>query len=101
MSLLQVSGHCASDCYKKKNDLKKKDHKRFTKYKEGYILIMAVYVDDLLISSNDINVLQLEKKSLGERLKLEDEGEILECLLCETEKKYYLRLTNMHFFHLC
>ena len=37
---------------------------------------MAVYVDDLLISSNDINVLQLEKKSLGERLKLEDEGEV-------------------------
>ena len=76
MSLLQVSGHCASDCYNKKNDLKKKDHKRFTKYKEGYILIMAVYVDDLLISSNDINVLQLEKKSLGERLKLEDKGEV-------------------------
>ena len=76
MSLLQVSGHCASDCYKKKNDLKKKDHKRFTKYKEGYILIMAVYVDDLLISSNDINVLQLEKKSLGERFKLEEEGEV-------------------------
>ena len=49
-------------------------HKRFIKYILECILIIAVYVDDVIIASNDTEALQLEKKILGELFEMEDEG---------------------------
>ena len=40
------------------------------------VIILALYVDDLLIASNDTDVLQLEKKALREHYDMEDEGEV-------------------------
>ena len=40
------------------------------------ILFIAVYVNDLLIASNDTDTLLLKKKRLGEHFKMEDEGEV-------------------------
>ena len=40
------------------------------------IMIMAVYVDDTILSSNDLKLLLSEKKRLSERFDMDDRGEI-------------------------
>ena len=43
-------------------------------------IIMALYVDDLIISSNDSELLIAEKQTLSSRFQMEDQGEIHFCL---------------------
>lgn len=50
--------------------------KLFIKNNQKCILIIAVYVDGRLIASNNTDTIQLEKKRLGERFEMEDEGEV-------------------------
>ena len=45
-----------------------------------HMMIVALYVDDLLIASNDITLLSEEKKKLGERFDMVDQGEVKFCL---------------------
>ena len=51
-------------------------HKRSVKDNQECILIIAVYVDNHLIASNNTGALQLEKKRLGERFEMEVEGKV-------------------------
>lgn len=55
-------------------------YKRFNKDGKEYILLIAVYVDDLLIASNDVEVLASEKRKLSARFEMEDQGEVHYCL---------------------
>jgi len=55
-------------------------YKRFNKEGKECILIVAVYVDDLLIASNDLEALALEKRKMRERFEMEDLGEVHYCL---------------------
>lgn len=50
--------------------------KRFIKDGQEVILLIAVYVDDLLIASNNDKELLSEKKQIGERFDMGDEGEV-------------------------
>ena len=43
---------------------------------EERIILIALYVDDLLIASNDINLLEMEKRNLSKRFEMVDEGEV-------------------------
>ena len=49
--------------------------KRFMKDGQERIIIIAMYVDDLLIASNNKSALESEKKGLADRYKMEDQGE--------------------------
>uniref|UniRef100_A0A7M5XDS1 Reverse transcriptase Ty1/copia-type domain-containing protein n=1 Tax=Clytia hemisphaerica TaxID=252671 RepID=A0A7M5XDS1_9CNID len=40
------------------------------------LIIIAVYVDDFTLASNDINLLEREKKNLAEKFDMVDQGEI-------------------------
>ena len=44
------------------------------------VIIIALYVDDLIIASNDNNLLIDEKHKLSNRFEMEDQGEIHYCL---------------------
>jgi len=46
----------------------------------GKFVFLSLYVDDLLIASNDINILKEEKESLKRAFEMEDQGEIHFCL---------------------
>ncbi len=48
----------------------------YVMYKEGKIVILALYVDDNVIMSNSKKLLMAEKKKLGQRFDMEDRGEI-------------------------
>ena len=50
--------------------------KRFWTNDQERIIIAALYVDDLLIASNDIDALNKEKDSLSTRFEMVDEGEV-------------------------
>ena len=47
---------------------------------ESSFIILALYVDDILISSNDSQMLEVEKKSLSRRFEMEDLGDAKYCL---------------------
>ena len=46
----------------------------------GKFVFLSLYVDDLLIVSNDISILKEEKESLKRAFEMEDQGEINFCL---------------------
>ena len=46
----------------------------------GKFVFLSLYVDDLLIASNDISILKEEKESLKRAFEMEDQGEIHFCL---------------------
>ena len=63
-------------------------HKRFRKDDKECITIMAIYVDDLLIASNDSEVIITEKKRLSDRFEMEDLDEAHFCLgMCIKRKR--------------
>ena len=75
-------------------------HKRFITENQECILIIAVYVDNLLIASNDTNTLQLEKKRLGERFEMEGEGQvhyILGICVMRNLKERFLTINQLAF----
>ena len=53
-----------------------------TECKDGKscLIIIAVYVDDTILASNDIGMLTAEKTKLKERFEMEELGEIHHCL---------------------
>lgn len=58
------------------------DYSLFTKKIDGDILIILVYVDDLLITGSDLNLIQQVRKDLQQRFKMKDLGEL----------KYFFRI---------
>ena len=44
------------------------------------LMISALYVDDLLLASNDINLMENEKKALQRKFEMEDQKEAGYCL---------------------
>ena len=53
-----------------------------TEVKDGKkcLMIIALYVDDVVLASNDVQMLKMEKAKLKERFEMEDLGEIHHCL---------------------
>ena len=54
--------------------------KHIVKGQKDVIIIIALYIDDLIITSNDSELLQAEKKQLSRRFKMVGQGEITFCL---------------------
>ena len=52
----------------------KYDYSVFTRIKGGSIIIILVYVDDILIASNDVDAMNSFKKFLDSKFKLKDLG---------------------------
>lgn len=46
----------------------------FTRVQKGSIIILLVYVDDILIASNDVDVVSAFKQFLDNKFKLKDLG---------------------------
>ena len=46
----------------------------FTKVQKGSIIILLVYVDDILIASNDVDAMNACKQYLDNKFKLKDLG---------------------------
>ena len=44
------------------------------------LLIIALYVDDVVLASNDVQMLKVEKGKLKKQFEMEDSGEIHHCL---------------------
>ena len=54
--------------------------KHVVKGQKDVIIIIALYGDDLIITSNDTELLLAEKKQLSRRFEMVDQGEITFCL---------------------
>ena len=52
----------------------KSNYSVFTRIKGGSIIIILVYVDDILIASNDVDAMNSFKKFLDSKFKLKDLG---------------------------
>ena len=52
----------------------KSDYSMFTRIQRGSIIILLVYVDDILIASNDVDVVNVFKQFLDNKFKLKDLG---------------------------
>ena len=50
-------------------------------------LILSLYVDDILIASNDNQLLVKEKQMLSQRFEMEDMGPATRCLGMQIERK--------------
>ena len=50
----------------------KYDYSMFTKIQKGSIIIFLVYVDDILIASNDVDAINVFKQFLDNKFKLKD-----------------------------
>lgn len=63
-------------CYLKKHGFKqsKADYSMFTKKFNGSFIALLVYVDDILIASNDVQAINEFKLSLDKHFKLKDLG---------------------------
>ena len=46
----------------------------FTRINKGSIIILLIYVDDILIASNDVDAVNLFKQFLDNKFKLKDLG---------------------------
>ena len=86
---LKQSARCWNkviDEYLKESGFKQNDAdaciyvKRFKKGDKEVVLLVAVYVDDLLIASNDLQSIAEEKRRLSSRFEMEDLGEANFCL---------------------
>ena len=48
--------------------------------KKASLMIIALYVDDILLATNDVHMLKAEKAKLKQRFEMEDQGEVHYCL---------------------
>ena len=51
-----------------------------TEYNEDSFMIICLYVDDLILATNDINMMKCEKEKFGRKFEMEDKGELEFCL---------------------
>lgn len=76
------------------------DYSLFTRKVGDNIVIILVYVDDLLITDNDYNVIHEAKVSLQERFRIKDLGEIKYFLGIEIARSLKGTLINQRKFAL-
>ena len=48
----------------------------YIKQENGGFTILCLYIDDILIASNDMSMLEKEKSELGKRFSVTDQGEV-------------------------
>ena len=48
--------------------------------KKASLMIITLYVDDILLATNDVHMLKEEKAKLKQQLEMEDQGEVHYCL---------------------
>ena len=58
----------------------------FTRIQKGSIIILLVYVDDILIASNDVDAINVFKQFLDNKFKLKDLGTLKHFLGLEVAK---------------
>ncbi|GJS11810.1 ribonuclease H-like domain-containing protein [Tanacetum coccineum] len=96
------------------NDFKQSvhDHSLYTKESGGSFVSLLVYVDDIVLTSNDSNEINKVKTFLKSKFKIKDLGELkyflgIEVLktkkdgLCLSQRKYYLELLHDYGLLLC
>ena len=70
------------DCFLKNNEYKASNADPCIYYKsvkendQVSLMIVAVYVDDVILASNNLDILKQEKKKLGNEFKMVDQGEV-------------------------
>jgi hypothetical protein len=60
-----------------------------------YLLIMIIYVDDLIILANNVNILKWLKSRLEDEFEMSDLGELHYCLGVEFERDHVNRTITM------
>ncbi|GJY34620.1 ribonuclease H-like domain-containing protein [Tanacetum coccineum] len=81
------------------------DHSLSTKESGGSFIALLVYVDDIVLTGNNINEINNVKKFLSSKFKIKDLGELINFLgievlktdkggLCLSQRKYYLELLH-------
>ncbi|GJZ04958.1 ribonuclease H-like domain-containing protein [Tanacetum coccineum] len=72
------------------NDFKQSghDHSLYTKESGGSFVALLVYVDDIVLTGNDINEINKVKTSLRSKFKIKDLGELKYCLGIECLSQY-------------
>ena len=60
------------------------------------LMIIAVYVDDIVLASNDIEMLNAEKARLNEQFDMEDLGEIHYCLGMSVKRDRAAKITTIN-----
>ena len=64
----------------------KSDYSIFTKVNKGLVIILLVYVDDILIASNNVDAVKTFKHFLDNKFKLKDLGTLKYFLLLEVAR---------------
>ncbi|GKE70477.1 ribonuclease H-like domain-containing protein, partial [Tanacetum coccineum] len=81
------------------------DHSLYTKESDGVFVTLLVYVDDIVLTGNNVNEINNVKKFLSSKFKIKDLGELkyflgIEVLktdkggLCLSQRKYCLELLH-------
>ena len=58
----------------------------YVKRDNSKLIIICLYVDDLILASNDDDLLESEKRNLSKRFEMDDKGPIHHCLGMEIER---------------
>ena len=83
---LKASGYTQSDA----------DPCIYSKLKDSSLMIIALYVDDILLASNDLNLLEAEKNVLQTKFEMEDQGEASYCLGMTIERERDKKILNIN-----
>ena len=60
------------------------------------LMIIAVYADDIVLTSNDTEMLNAEKARLNEQFDMEDLGEIHYCLCMPVKRDRAAKITTIN-----
>ena len=64
--------------------------------KDSSLMIIALYVDDILLASNEVNLLEAEKNVLETKFEMEDQGEATYCLGMAIKRERDKKILNIN-----